>query len=71
MQAFSCKRKDVLQHLQSQGMTRKQAKAIQNRCVFGGRIESLQKKYDIPQCVLATGGRRASAARRENLLCRG
>jgi hypothetical protein len=52
MQTFSRERKEVLLHLQSQGMSRKQAKGIQNRCVFGGRIDRLQEKYDIPQCVL-------------------
>jgi hypothetical protein len=52
MQTFSRERKEVLLHLQSQGMSRKQAKGIQNRCVFGGRIDRLQEKYDIPQCIL-------------------
>jgi hypothetical protein len=53
METFSRERKEVLGHLQSQGMSRKQAKAIQNCCVFGGCIEKLQKQYEIPACVLA------------------
>lgn len=50
MEAFSRERKEVLKHLQSQGMTRRQAKAIQNRCVFGACIVQLYC------CIVRRGG---------------
>ena len=51
MAAFSKDRKAVLQNLMNQGMSRKQAKIIQNACVFGGNLEKLKQKYKIPEAI--------------------
>ena len=53
MKTFSQERKQVLQDLQAQGMTRKEAKGIQNKCVFGGNLEKLQEQFSIPECVVS------------------
>ena len=51
MAAFSKNRKAVLQDLMDQGMSRKQAKIIQNTCVFGGNLDKLKQKYKIPEAI--------------------
>ena len=51
MKAFSKERKAVLQDLMDQGMARKQAKVIQNTCVFGGSLDKLKQKYQIPGAI--------------------